>query len=87
MSATNQTEFEVLTGRTACFQGDGTVLWAARRAAERCETPTVARVVGRMSKRLGTQRYQMETYVDAAKAVLGADAPVTAAEAQRGASE
>ena len=83
MSATNQTESDVLTLEQPAFDGDDTVLWAAKRAAERCETPTVARVVGRMSKRLGTEQHHMETYVDASKAVLGGGAPVTAAEAER----
>lgn len=81
MSATKQAEIKALTAEQPVFDGDDTVLWAAQRAAERCETPTIARVVGRMSKQLGADQYRMATYVDAAKAVLGEGAPVTAAEA------
>jgi hypothetical protein len=65
------------------FRDNADLREATERAVEQCDTPTVARVVGRLSKMVGSQ-YRMETYVDAAKAVLGDDAPVTAAEAGRG---
>jgi hypothetical protein len=68
------------------FRDNADLRETTERAVEQCTTPTVARVVGRLSKTLGSQ-YAMETYVDAAKAVLGDDAPITAVEAERGESQ
>lgn len=68
------------------FRDNADLREPTERAVEQCTTPTVARVVGRLSKTVGSQ-YAMATYVDAAKAVLGDDAPITAAEAERGESQ
>ena len=86
MSTKPQTEFEgtaATDSQPPVFRENDDLREATERAVEQCDTPTVARVVGRLSKTVGS-KYRMETYVDAAKAVLGDDAPVTAAEAGRG---
>lgn len=87
MSTTQQTAFDGTTATDTeppVFRENDDLREATERAVEQCETPTVARVVGRLSKTLGAKQYRMSTFVDAAEAVLGDDAPVTTAEAEGG---
>lgn len=77
MNINNKTKSDVLTFEQPAFDSDDTVLWVVKRADERCGRPTVVRVVGRMSNRLGTEQH-IKTYFGVIKAILGADLPVTA---------
>lgn len=50
-----------------------------QRAAERCETVTVARVVGTASSEIGRHR-ELKTVIETARVVLDDDTPLTDAQ-------
>jgi len=66
-------------GDVAVEDLDEDIVDAVERAAERCETVTVARVVGTVSADMGHNR-KLERFVDAARVVLDEDTPITDAQ-------